>query len=182
MAINGNTSKFINSSNCFNCFRKIHIGLNLKNILTWEFLPAQHLKIWIHKDLDFQAHLIFNFVCQKDKSGLFMATVIFLQDLLGLPCLVQLLTWLHVSDYHNFGTMKDDSLLNNILAWNNCLCHRNIFQNGINIISKMVTTFCQKSSKFCIFCTIRFCSNFASMWPKYLSNNVVSITVSVMVT
>ena len=37
---------------------------------------------------------------------------------------------------------------------------------------KWLTIFCQKSSKFCIFRTMRFCSNFTSMWFKYLSNNV----------
>ena len=37
---------------------------------------------------------------------------------------------------------------------------------------KMVNNFWSKSSKFCILWTIRFCSNFTSMWSKYLSNNV----------
>ena len=32
--------------------------------------------------------------------------------------------------------------------------------------------FLSKNSKFCIFRTIRFCSNFTSMWSKYVSNNV----------
>ena len=32
--------------------------------------------------------------------------------------------------------------------------------------------FCQKNSKFCTFWTIRFSSNFVTMWSKYVSNNV----------
>ena len=71
-----------------------------------------------------------------------------------------------------FGTLKDDSLKINSLALNNCFSHRNIFQNGINTLSKMVNHFLSKSSKFCIVWTIRFCSNFTIMWSKYLSNNV----------
>ena len=44
--------------------------------------------------------------------------------------------------------------------------------HGVNILSKMVNHFLSKSSKFCIVWTIGFCSNFTSMWSKYLSNNV----------
>ena len=41
------------------------------------------------------------------------ATVSFRKDRLGLPCLVQLLTWLHVSDYRNFwNTVKYASYSN----------------------------------------------------------------------
>ena len=36
----------------------------------------------------------------------------------------------------------------------------------------MVNHFLSKSSKFCIVRTIRFCSNFSSMWSKCLSTNV----------
>ena len=46
------------------------------------------------------------------------------------------LTWLHVSDYRNF------------LAPNNCLSHRNVFQNGVNILSKTVNHFCQNAKNF----------------------------------
>ena len=92
---------------------------------------------------------------------------------LGLPCLVPLLTWLHVSDYTViFGTLKDDSLKVNSLPLNYCFSHRNVFQNGVNTLSKMVNQFLSKSSKFCIVRTIRIYSNFTSMWSKYLSNNV----------
>ena len=74
-----------------------------------------------------------------------------------------------------------------VLVSNNCFSHRNVFQNGINILSKMVNHFLSKSLKFCLAWTIRFCSNFTSMWSKYLSNNVwrdfrLPMSVSVMVT
>ena len=36
----------------------------------------------------------------------------------------------------------------------------------------MASNFLSKSSKFCIFLTIRFGSNFTSMWTKHVSNNV----------
>ena len=55
---------------------------------------------------------------------------------------------------------------------NNYLCPRNVFQNGINAFSKMVNHFLTKSSQFCIFPTMRFCSNFTTLWSEYLSNNV----------
>ena len=45
--------------------------------------------------------------------------------------------------------------------------------------------FVKKSSKFCIFRTIRFGSNFANMWSKYVSKNVwrdLRLPVSVFVT
>ena len=40
------------------------------------------------------------------------------------------------------GTLKDSSLKNNCLALSNCFSYRNVFQNGINALSK--------SSKFCV--------------------------------
>ena len=46
-----------------------------------------------------------------------------------------------------FGTLKDGSLLINILASNNCFSYRNIFQNGVNTLSKIGNTFLSKSSK-----------------------------------
>ena len=39
---------------------------------------------------------------------LLKATVSFRQDWLGLPCLVQFLTWLHMSDYHNIWNTDDN--------------------------------------------------------------------------
>ena len=47
-----------------------------------------------------------------------------------------------------FGTLKDGSLLNNTLASNICFSHRNMFQNGVDALSKIVDAFLSKSSKF----------------------------------
>ena len=53
--------------------------------------------------------------------------------------MVQLLTWLDVLDYNLiFGTLKDGFLEINSLALNNCFSYRNVFQNGVNTLSKMV--------------------------------------------
>ena len=67
---------------------------------------------------------------------------------LGLPCLVQLLTWYTCRTTVIFGTLKDDSHLIKIVASNNCFSHRNIFQNGVNTLSKWFTTFCEKAQNF----------------------------------
>ena len=95
------------------------------------------------------------------------------------------LTWLHVSDYRSlvFWTLKDTSLKINSLALNNnFFSHRNGLQNGVNALPKTVfkdPVFCQKKkkkkkkpSRFRVVWTMQFCSNFTSMWSKYLSNNV----------
>ena len=46
-----------------------------------------------------------------------------------------------------FGTLKDDSLRINISALNNCFSHRNVFQNGINTLSKNYSPFFVKKHK-----------------------------------
>ena len=48
----------------------------------------------------------------------------------------------------NFGTLKDGSLLINTLASNICFSYRNMFQNGVDALSKIVDAFLSKSSKF----------------------------------
>ena len=60
----------------------------------------------------------------------------------------------------NFGTLKDERLLIIILISRNCLCHRNLFQNGVNTFSKMVNNLLPKSSKFCKFPVMRFLFKF----------------------
>ena len=90
---------------------------------------------------------------------------------------MQLLTWLHVSDYRNFfGTLKDDSLEINTLALNNCFSYRNVFQNDVSVWSKMVlkkTGFLSKKPpKFGVVSTIRFCLNFTSMWCTHFWRKV----------
>ena len=82
----------------------------------------------------------------------FKATVLSLYTFRGLPCLVQLLTWLHVSITVIFGTLKDGSLEINSLALNHCFSYRNVWQNGVKAFSKMVlknSVFCQKVKILC---------------------------------
>ena len=50
-----------------------------------------------------------------------------------------------------FGTLKDGSLLINTLASNICFSYRNMFQNGVDALSKIVDAFLSKSSKFHLF-------------------------------
>ena len=69
-------------------------------------------------------------------------------------CLVQLLTWLHASDYHNF--WNNDSPSINTLVPNNYICHRNIFQYGVNTFSKKLTIFCQELENFAYFVPYNF--------------------------
>ena len=47
-----------------------------------------------------------------------------------------------------FGTLKDGSLLINTLASNICFSYRNMFQKGVDALSKIVDAFLSKSSKF----------------------------------
>ena len=54
-----------------------------------------------------------------------------------------------------FGTMKDESLLIDTLASNTCFSYRNMFQNGVDALSKIVDAFLSKSSKFYLVWIIR---------------------------
>ena len=47
-----------------------------------------------------------------------------------------------------FGTLKDGSVLISTLASNICFSYRNMFQNGVDALSKIVDAFLSKSSKF----------------------------------
>ena len=47
-----------------------------------------------------------------------------------------------------FGTLKDGSLLINTSASNICFSYRNMFQNGVDALSKIDDAFLSKSSKF----------------------------------
>ena len=47
-----------------------------------------------------------------------------------------------------FGTLKDGSPLINTLASNICFSYRNMFQNGVDALSKIVDAFLSKSAKF----------------------------------
>ena len=70
-----------------------------------------------------------------------------------------------------FGTLKDGSLIINTLASNICFSYRNMFQNGVDALSKIVDAFLSKSSKFHLVRIIRYCSNFANLWHKHLLRN-----------
>ena len=54
-----------------------------------------------------------------------------------------------------FGTLKDESLLINTLASNICFSCRNMFQNGVDALLKIVDAFLSKSSKFYLVRIIR---------------------------
>ena len=54
-----------------------------------------------------------------------------------------------------FGTLKDGSLLVNTLASNICFSYRNMFQNGVDALSKIDDAFLSKSSKFYLVRIIR---------------------------
>ena len=70
-----------------------------------------------------------------------------------------------------FGKLKDGSLLINILASNICFSYRNMLQNGVDALSKIVDAFLSKSSKSYLVRMIRKCSNFGSLWHKHLLRN-----------
>ena len=70
-----------------------------------------------------------------------------------------------------FGTLKDGSLLINTLASKIWFSYRNMFQNGVDALSKRVDAFLSKSSKLYLVWIIRKCSNFARMWHKHLLRN-----------
>ena len=70
-----------------------------------------------------------------------------------------------------FGTLKDGRLLINSLASKFCFSYRNMFQNGVDALSKLLDAFLSKSSKFYLVRIIRYCLNFASLWRKHLLRN-----------
>ena len=47
-----------------------------------------------------------------------------------------------------FGSLKDGSHLINALTWNICFSYRNMFQNGVDALSKITDAFLSKSSTF----------------------------------
>ena len=63
----------------------------------------------------------------------------------GLPYLLQLYTRLYLSDHRKFWNTERWKPLINIFASNNCLSERNIFQNGVDILSKIDEAFLAKS-------------------------------------
>ena len=77
-----------------------------------------------------------------------------------------------------FGTPKNNSLKINSLPLTTCFSNRNVFKMASKLLSKMVlkkSIFCQKCQNFVHFGRYNFGSNFASMWSKYVSNNVLRL-------
>ena len=65
-----------------------------------------------------------------------LLTVCFI--LIWSPCLVQLLAWSHVLDYHIFfETPKNGSLKIHSLPSNNYFSYRYVLQKGVNALSKL---------------------------------------------
>ena len=66
-----------------------------------------------------------------------------------------------------FGTMKNDSLSSNTFSIEQLFVTKTSSKMA-TAISQKLEPFLPKDSTFCIFLTIRFCSNFTSMWFKCL--------------
>ena len=67
-----------------------------------------------------------------------------------LPCLLHLLFWFHVPNYHNFWNNERWKSCIKYFSIMNCFTCRNLFQNGANDMSECLTcerSFCKKSSK-----------------------------------
>ena len=47
-----------------------------------------------------------------------------------------------------FGILREESLLSNILAPDNCVSYRNIFRNGVDPLSKIADAFLSKAQNF----------------------------------
>ena len=107
----------------------------------------------------------FNDAFNQFKPAVFHKTVrvchVYCNFKLGFTCRITVI----------FGTLKDRSLLINTLASKICFSYRNMYQKGVDALSKIVDTFLSKSSKFYLVRIIRKCSNFASLWHKHLFRN-----------
>ena len=66
----------------------------------------------------------------------------------------------------NFRILKDESLL--IKVASNKFSDRNIFQNGVDALSKINDIFLTKRWRFHLVHIIRLCSNFAGLWHKQI--------------
>ena len=103
-------------------------------------------KVWLS--------MFFEYVCLCNMYGLrvravFHKTVrvchVYCNFKIGFTCRITVI----------FGTLKDGSLLINTLASNICFSYRNMFQNGVDALSKIVDAFLSKSSKFYLVLIIR---------------------------
>ena len=90
-------------------------------------------------------------------------------DFSDLPSLLQLYTRLYLSDYRKFWNPERWWVFWLIFfASNNRFNDRNIFQNGVDALSKVDDAFLTISWRFHFVCIIRLCSNFASSCHKHL--------------
>ena len=128
----------------FVCYTKIKL-----NIYWWQIGPTlfnhmQLSQVWILSCIDI-----------KPEFGLLRVRAVFHKTVrvchvysnfkIGFTC------WITIV----FGTLKDGSLLINTLASNICFNYRNMFQNGVVVLSKIVDAFLSKSSKFYLVWIIR---------------------------
>ena len=95
-------------------------------------------------------------------------TVSFREDCFGVPCLMQLLTWLYTWRIAMiFETMKEDSLSTNTLASSNCFVPETSSQMA-SALSLKFFIFCQKAQNFVYFLPYDFVQISPSRWSKYL--------------
>ena len=90
------------------------------------------------------------------------------------------------NNHLRFHTMTSKKIVRSYYCLNNCLCHRNLFKNGVNIFSNMVNHFLPKSTNLMHFLPYDFVQ-ISPIWSKYLSSNVwrdysLPMSASVMVT
>ena len=111
------------------------------------------LALWIHSGINLRVRAVFHKTVQ--------VCHVYCNFKIGFTCQITII----------FGTLKDASLLINTLASNICFSYRNMFQNGVDALSKIVDAFLSKSSKFYLVWTIQWCSNFTSLWHKHLLRN-----------
>ena len=96
--------------------------------------------------LDQGKSLFYLYICQVDNTlrvrAFFHKTVwvchVYCNFKIGFTCRITVI----------FGTLKDGSLLINSLASNICFSYRNMFQNGVDALPKIVDAFLSKRSKF----------------------------------
>ena len=87
--------------------------------------------------------------------GKFKGYSLFSLKLIGLPCLMQLLLWLHISD---FRTLKDDSMSIYSLTLNDCFSHLKCLPKWWQTFSQNRFWYLFLYIYFFTFEIIRFCS------------------------
>ena len=132
--------KFVKSKQTLSSFWVIIIASTL-----WS---TSDLNIMFHTQTDFQICLwvifFFGSACLSwlRVQAFFHKTVrvchVYCNFKIGFTCRITVI----------FGTLKDESLLINILASNICFSYRNMFQNGVDALLKIVDAFLTKAQNF----------------------------------